>query len=472
MRRILFAKVLILICSLTTGFRAEGVSLAYMSGRAVALEDTASIRVVNTWGVPGSVRIPADVELDNSMGIAALQFTLVFDSSLLAVDSACGASRSSHMDFGHTVWPGSTKVTMFSMSGDSILPGSGPVVEVFFAVNDSAVLGDSTPIEIGDCVLSDPRAQYIPCASENGWFYFWGDLAAPHLLSPDSGSFINDLTPTFDWDDVNGAGRYWLQLSDSDSFPSSLLEVNDSTLSSSDYDLAAGLSEIVYYWRVRAGHGIEWSNWSAVWRFEVDTMAPEIDSTTVWPDTLGFSGPFPVRTRIADTCPFHNPVIFHRTSVDTEWVCDTMISQGGGWYIDSIPEQTTSDTLIVDYYVAVEDYATNTARDPDSGSFSFVIRSPGVESNDKLPKEFVLFTEGSNPSSRGLIVKYGLPKRAIITLGLYDISGRLIKAIYSGSQEKGYHEINIGDNQLSEGVYFIRLRSSEFALTRKLIVIE
>jgi hypothetical protein len=89
-----------------------------------------------------------------------------------------------------------------------------------------------------------------------------------------------------------------------------------------------------------------------------------------------------------------------------------------------------------------------------------------------------------NPSLGNALIKYGLPERADISLGLYDISGRLVKSLCSGIQEKGYHEVNAGayhDTPLPTGTYFIRLSSrilrdfagstGEFKATRKLTIL-
>jgi len=72
-----------------------------------------------------------------------------------------------------------------------------------------------------------------------------------------------------------------------------------------------------------------------------------------------------------------------------------------------------------------------------------------------------------NPSFGNMVIKYGLSEKTDITLKLYDISGRLVKTIYSGTQEKGEHEVELSGQHhgqgehmgspLPTGIYFIRL---------------
>ena len=78
-----------------------------------------------------------------------------------------------------------------------------------------------------------------------------------------------------------------------------------------------------------------------------------------------------------------------------------------------------------------------------------------------------------NPSLGNAVIKYGMPEKANISLGLYDISGRLVKTLYSGTQEKGYHKVNVGAyHDTPTGIYFIRLDTGDFKATKKLTILK
>ena len=59
-----------------------------------------------------------------------------------------------------------------------------------------------------------------------------------------------------------------------------------------------------------------------------------------------------------------------------------------------------------------------------------------------------------------------------MSLELYDITGRLVKTIYSGVQEKGYYEVNVSRVGLQAGIYFIRLEAEENTVTHKLTILK
>jgi len=240
----------------------------------VSIDTLAPVLEVNKgWGKPGSSDNAVNVKLDNSMGVGGVQFTLTFAGSLLTVDSAHITSRSSNMNLGYNTWQDSIKVLLYSVSNDSILPDTGSIIEIFFTVSTEVSVGDSTLLHLKDYIISDPLAHSIPCVAEDGWFYFVITPTPPDLISPEDGSYLSDNTPTFVFSTVNGASRYWLQVGDSN-FVS--LVINDSILTDSSYTPIAGLPDTTYFWKVRAGNRFEWSSWSSVWDFEIDTQAPDV----------------------------------------------------------------------------------------------------------------------------------------------------------------------------------------------------
>ncbi len=104
----------------------------------------------------------------------------------------------------------------------------------------------------------------------------------PSLLSPGDGTMAADNQPTLCVSNSTQSGcthpiRYHFQVSNSSSFGSILSENSSVTQGSSSTcwgvinPLAGGQT---YYWRVRAGNSILWSDWSATRTFTVPNAAP------------------------------------------------------------------------------------------------------------------------------------------------------------------------------------------------------
>lgn len=66
-----------------------------------------------------------------------------------------------------------------------------------------------------------------------------------------------------------------------------------------------------------------------------------------------------------------------------------------------------------------------------------------------------------------------------MSLKLYDITGRLVKNIYSGVRERGYYRVDVDAKDtesssgppLQTGIYFIKFAACDYNATEKLILI-
>lgn len=95
-----------------------------------------------------------------------------------------------------------------------------------------------------------------------------------------------------------------------------------------------------------------------------------------------------------------------------------------------------------------------------------------------IPPVHMLFGALPNPFSRSAEIRYGIPAASRgITIGIYDVTGRLISLLAEGSRRPGYHTAHFGgapgDPQApSPGLYFCRMRAHGFERIIKLIRIE
>jgi hypothetical protein len=75
-----------------------------------------------------------------------------------------------------------------------------------------------------------------------------------------------------------------------------------------------------------------------------------------------------------------------------------------------------------------------------------------------------------NPAIGSAVINYWLPSDAKVSLSVYDISGRLVRTIYFGLQEKGYHKVE--PSPLPTGIYFVRFEAGAFKATHKLTILK
>ena len=115
-------------------------------------------------------------------------------------------------------------------------------------------------------------------------------------------------------------------------------------------------------------------------------------------------------------------------------------------------KETLADTIMHFFglYVGVED-------------------KPATDFN--LPKVCALFQNYPNPFSKETTFKYSIPKASYVNVSLFDVSGRCIKRLVNERQRPGYYTLRLDGSELNTGIYFVRLQSDNFSLSRKCIIV-
>ncbi len=429
--------------------------------------------VVNTRGAPGSTDKAMDIELNNSMGISGVQFTLIFDDSLLTANSAILTPRTSHMSIGHTIWSDSVLILLYSMTGDSILPGNGPIVDVIFDVDSSAIPGDSLYVNISHPVLSDPEAKPIFCDTINGWFLFGSEKGD---LNDDGEININDVVrcaniilckpppPTLNelWAaDVNSDGA--VNVIDCVIIVNIILGkkftyvmrnigepvlVNITELPGSQADLINITIDIT--------NTIPVAGLQLTLKYDPDIFTPSNPQTTE--RSKGFE-------LASNSNSGELTILVYNLSGMT-------IESGTGAVIN-IPLNITSPcdaTLeLKDVILAAED-ASPIPTEIQNGSLTM----------NPIPKIYGLSQNYPNPFGDKTEIRYQLPENSKVNLSIYNCAGQLVRELVNEEQKAGYYVArwdsrdNNGKRVVS-GIYFYRImaekKDNKYTTTKKLILI-
>lgn len=75
-----------------------------------------------------------------------------------------------------------------------------------------------------------------------------------------------------------------------------------------------------------------------------------------------------------------------------------------------------------------------------------------------------------NPFNPTTTIEFYLPKSSNINLSLIDSIGRVVKTITEGFYSQGNHQVKLNASGLASGVYFYKLQSGIFSITKKLIL--
>jgi len=89
-----------------------------------------------------------------------------------------------------------------------------------------------------------------------------------------------------------------------------------------------------------------------------------------------------------------------------------------------------------------------------------------------VPSEFSLSQNYPNPFNPVTTIRYSLDKTSDVRLEVYNIAGKLVETLYSGSKSAGAYSVTWDASHLASGVYFYKLVSNTNVMTRKMMLIK
>jgi photosystem II stability/assembly factor-like uncharacterized protein len=97
----------------------------------------------------------------------------------------------------------------------------------------------------------------------------------------------------------------------------------------------------------------------------------------------------------------------------------------------------------------------------------------GVNNHNKLiPDNYYLSQNYPNPFNPTTKIKYGIPKYSYVTLKIYDLLGRELKALVNEQLQPGEYQVDFNASDLPSGTYFYKLETVNFTETKKMLLIK
>jgi hypothetical protein len=95
------------------------------------------------------------------------------------------------------------------------------------------------------------------------------------------------------------------------------------------------------------------------------------------------------------------------------------------------------------------------------------VEKPKIE-----PIKYELAQNYPNPFNPITNIKYQIQKAGIVTLKIYDITGREIKTLVNEIKNPGSYIVTFNGTEFSSGVYFYRIQSGDFVQVKKMLLIK
>ena len=111
---------------------------------------------------------------------------------------------------------------------------------------------------------------------------------------------------------------------------------------------------------------------------------------------------------------------------------------------------------------------------PESTSDSLTAKTATTDEGPmtRMPKRVALRGAAPNPFRSSTEIVYALPQRTDVTLAVYDLMGRRVATLASGSRGTGVHRARLSSTSLPSGAYVVRLQADGQQKTRRITVVE
>jgi len=109
------------------------------------------------------------------------------------------------------------------------------------------------------------------------------------------------------------------------------------------------------------------------------------------------------------------------------------------------------------------------ALDVDGESEFLVLRK---FTTPKVPTEFAFFPVHPNPFNPVTTIRFAVPELTDVNISIYDIQGRLVESLIDEKLSPGNHSVQWNAEEVSTGVYFLKLESSDFSQIEKLMLLK
>jgi hypothetical protein len=291
--------------------------------------------------------------------------------------------------------------------------------------------------------------------------------AAPVLVAPANNAVNISLTPLLNWDSVNFASSFGLQVATDSNFNNTVIDT--AALNLSQFQVPAGRlqNSIRYYWRVNATSAGGTGNYSNAFTFTTIVQTPSAP-VLVSPvnGSIGQS-----TTPLLDWDSLAAAQTY-RVQLSTDSTFATTLFDSAGV---TMAEVTVPAGLLAGetkYYWRVN--GTNAA---GSGSYSavwnFTTLGVGITlNNGVVPTEYKLYNNYPNPFNPSTKVRFDIPKMGVVSLKIYDITGREVAVLVNNSLAPGQYEYTWDAAGFTSGVYFYRIVTEGYVQTMRMMLIK
>ncbi len=101
-----------------------------------------------------------------------------------------------------------------------------------------------------------------------------------------------------------------------------------------------------------------------------------------------------------------------------------------------------------------------------------IMTTTGITTNNEIPSGFSLSQNYPNPFNPVTNIKFSIPKAGLVTLKVYDITGKEVAQLVNQNMNAGVYTFDFDASSLSSGAYFYRISTDGFTDVKKMMLVK
>ena len=159
---------------------------------------------------------------------------------------------------------------------------------------------------------------------------------------------------------------------------------------------------------------------------------------------------------------------------------DTSATSFSVSYADMIEDMTENNVTVatIEWTVHVTDGIDTV--EANNAPFSITIDggwAMNASAEALIPEVFALHQNYPNPFNPTTTLSFSVPTEGVMSLNIYDMTGRLVSTLVDGNLNQGYHSItwngmDRNGHAVSSGMYIYSLNSEGASITKKMVMMK
>ena len=92
--------------------------------------------------------------------------------------------------------------------------------------------------------------------------------------------------------------------------------------------------------------------------------------------------------------------------------------------------------------------------------------------SSQIPSKFNLYQNYPNPFNPETVIKFDIPKNQHVKIVIYDLTGREVNKLLDEEVKAGTYNIRWNGSNYASGVYFYRIETESYTLTKKMLMVK